>query len=125
MDKKLSDLSPEDKLLRAGQTFIWKREKEYIDKAVLIKAIGEADCDVMADYGPEHGAEWGFSREVIKKIVQDCPTADVVEVRHGEWIPVDEQYDAFDCSECEAMVSRMMNYCPRCGARMTGESENA
>lgn len=49
---------------------------------------------------------------------------DVAEVRHGEWIPVDEKRDAFDCSECDAMVSRMMNYCPNCGARMDKEDEH-
>lgn len=43
---------------------------------------------------------------------------DVAEVRPGEWIPVDEKRDAFDCSKCDAMVSRMMNYCPNCGAKM-------
>ena len=58
-----------------------------------------------------------------EQITPAIPAADVAEVRHGEWIPVDEQYDAFDCSECEAMVSRMMNYCPRCGAKMDGEQQ--
>jgi len=36
----------------------------------------------------------------------------------GHWIPVDDKNDAFDCSECIAMVARKTNYCPRCGAKM-------
>ena len=59
-----------------------------------------------------------------EQITPAIPAADVAEVRHGEWIPVDEKRDAFDCSECDAMVSRMMNYCPNCGARMNKEDEH-
>lgn len=36
------------------------------------------------------------------------------------WIAVDEEYDAFDCSDCPAMVQRPTNYCPRCGVKMDG-----
>lgn len=36
----------------------------------------------------------------------------------GEWLPVDEKNDAWDCSLCGAMVGRKTNYCPRCGRRM-------
>ena len=146
--KKMSELSPEDKLLRAGQTFIWKREKEFIDKSVLIKAIEEADCDVMADYGPEYGAEWGFSREAIKNIVQDCPTAEVAEVRHGRWMTMEykygengredewiekpaEQGDCAYCSLCNEFAGLngeeeyvLSNFCPNCGAKMDGGNEN-
>ena len=36
----------------------------------------------------------------------------------GEWLPVDDKNDAWDCSFCGAMVGRKTNYCPRCGRRM-------
>lgn len=39
-------------------------------------------------------------------------------VKHGRWIPVDEKEDAFDCSECDAMVQRRCKFCPGCGAIM-------
>lgn len=48
--------------------------------------------------------------------------ADVQPVRHGRWLPVDELEDAFDCSECDAMVSKRLNYCPNCGAKMDAEA---
>lgn len=48
---------------------------------------------------------------------------DVAPVRHGRWLPVDELEDAFDCSECDAMVSKRLNYCPNCGAKMDKEEQ--
>lgn len=57
------------------------------------------------------------------------PTADVAEVKHGEWIRSlnksdDECYLSHKCSVCGEMVWRYMtyspewNYCPNCGAKM-------
>ena len=40
------------------------------------------------------------------------------EPKTGYWIQVDDIADAFDCSECDARVSRKYNYCPKCGAKM-------
>ena len=34
------------------------------------------------------------------------------------WLPVDELYDAFDCSECSAMVKYPYDVCPHCGAKI-------
>ena len=36
------------------------------------------------------------------------------------WIPVDDEFDAFDCCnwKCDAMVARPTNYCPKCGRHM-------
>lgn len=53
--------------------------------------------------------------------LKDTPTADVLEVRHGEWV-----YGEFDiphCSECgvEVMPNNVSNYCPNCGAKMDGK----
>lgn len=48
------------------------------------------------------------------------PAADVAPVIHGTWLPVDELNDAFDCSKCDAMVAKRLNYCPICGAKMDG-----
>ena len=54
--------------------------------------------------------------------------ADVVEVRHGEWLSVESDV-RFKCSVCDAEVSTswdyedtdMFKYCPCCGAKMDGE----
>ena len=60
--------------------------------------------------------------------VYNAPAADVVEVRHGEWISVEGDV-IWKCSLCDAEISTswdyenedMFKYCPCCGARMDGE----
>ena len=57
--------------------------------------------------------------------IVNAPTVDAEPVRHGYWIPVDDKYDAFDCSECKrlTMVHKPFPYCPICGARMNEVKE--
>lgn len=62
-------------------------------------------------------------------IPNDTPTADVEEVKHGEWIEesyIDEKRSDFMCSVCEFDDTFYKNsmsfykYCPYCGAKMDG-----
>ena len=51
------------------------------------------------------------------------PTADVVEVRHGEWIPQFEGSRLLKCSVCGYEYCDLIecgNYCGNCGAKMKG-----
>ena len=51
-----------------------------------------------------------------------APTADVVEVKHGEWI--EHSYGELKCSACRIVQEdepHRYNYCPCCGAKMDGE----
>lgn len=82
---------------------------EYIDRDILIKNIEQETMSIL------------FTKSTALKYVRESPAADVAEVVHGRWIPVDEKNDAFDCSECDAMVKKRCNYCPSCGARMDQE----
>lgn len=55
-----------------------------------------------------------------------APTADVVEVRHGEWI---HNNDEMICSACgnEALMDEVYYespYCPDCGAQMDGKVDS-
>ena len=62
---------------------------------------------------------------------KDARAADVAEVRHGRWIdayPDIEPNPMFMygiCSECgfEQGISKYLNYCPNCGAKMDGATE--
>ena len=68
--------------------------------------------------------------EVIKaelkiyiKSINNIPSADVVEVRHGRWTG-----KTYKCSLCGKWVDPLqgdadMNYCPNCGAKMDGEEQ--
>ena len=77
----------------------------------------------------------------IADIINEQPTADVQEVKHGEWksmfMVVAYEYagKTFDfrgikCSECGKEIISLIhesfrpkpNYCPSCGARMDGDS---
>lgn len=55
---------------------------------------------------------------VVAEMRRDMAFNDDGNVIHGEWLPVDEKNDAFDCSVCGAMVRNKYKYCPRCGAKM-------
>ena len=55
------------------------------------------------------------------------PSADVVPVRHGKW----DAYDRYSqwimhykCSECNAVADDSYKYCPYCGAKMDGGTED-
>lgn len=54
----------------------------------------------------------------------EVPTADVKEVKHGQWIK-DRNFndDLVRCSACRILSDRQPNYYPYCGARMDGGNE--
>ena len=59
-------------------------------------------------------------------LLRTFPTADVVEVRHGEWAkkdlnnPLYESKKAPYCSVCNYISFIRYDYCPNCGAKMDG-----
>lgn len=60
---------------------------------------------------------------VLRLIVRDTPTADVVPVKHGKWEYIGGYGYQYRCSECIMCVKYTSNYCPHCGARMDGEND--
>lgn len=60
--------------------------------------------------------------------LQNEPAADIEEVKHGEWIPVQYTYfglKRYECSECKddeywqkRYIEHKEKYCPNCGAKM-------
>ena len=94
---------------------------EYIEREVtieLLRSLGSRD----------YRREKGTIQEAIKMVSfpEYTPSADVAPVRHGRWIdayPDIEPNPMFMygiCSECgfEQGISKYLNYCPNCGARM-------
>ena len=58
---------------------------------------------------------------IIKFLREKFNPVDVVEVRHGEWLPqmlLGEE--TWDCSECKTLGSPLWKWCPVCGAKMDG-----
>lgn len=66
---------------------------------------------------------------VFKEIINDAPTADVEELRHGKWVDCgtlwdgDDEYQMYRCSECTFPSYRKARYCSYCGAKMDKEKE--
>lgn len=54
----------------------------------------------------------------LDEVLNDAPTADVVEARHGEW---KKTITGIICSVCDTHEARVTSYCPNCGAKMDGE----
>lgn len=66
-----------------------------------------------------------------RNVVRDAPTADVAEVKHGEWVDYLIGFCNV-CSECGVIIERTaiknhsgnLNYCPNCGTKMDGGTHN-
>lgn len=64
--------------------------------------------------------------------INEAPTADVAEVRHGKWVHTDYAMHWLgkdECSECTYHTSDRddlshLKYCPNCGARMDGDEDD-
>ena len=69
----------------------------------------------------------------VVEFLEDCPTVDAVEVVHGEWSTIEDDYlglTALACSECkqeywfeEEPPLKIYSYCPNCGAKMDLKGE--
>ena len=84
---------------------------EYIERKAIRDALYDADAITMSGV----------------KILNQFPVADVAPVRHGRWVHehISEGYAWVICSECEAvihkiLINKRLNYCPNCGAKMDG-----
>ena len=77
-------------------------------------------CEYIRKNTTPSGAEWFISK------IKDMPDADVVEVKHGEWVKSGqsflhpEKFVSYCCSECgyEDTEKNKYNFCPNCGADM-------
>ena len=77
---------------------------------------------------PERCGEYYAYKAALKEIV-GSPTANVVEVKHGEWFLLDDcANEGVYCSVCHKKVYKKCyenqklksKYCPNCGAKMDG-----
>lgn len=83
---------------------------KYIDAVIAAKKISE---------------KHNISLSELVDTFAEMPSADVVEVKRGEW-KVDETHDYEPyCSLCghEPIAGEKYNYCPDCGAEMMGDSQ--
>ena len=86
---------------------------------------------VLAEYDRQHEGAPGRAR----KIIEDFPATDVVEVMHGRWEEriVDDPLDPYGffkrrwyCSSCgRYQTYGTTAFCPKCGAKMDGGVNDA
>ena len=107
--------------------------KEYIEREAFREVLRRS-----------HEAHANNSREEVLlerdiRLLMEQPAADVVEVKHGEWIGEGDGYsegeiviDVWYCSECGHCIDEgiddphiLPNYCPNCGAKMDGGGNHA
>ena len=73
-----------------------------------------------------------LEQEIRLYKVKEAPAADVVEVRHGQWIrKEDDSCYWYECSECGEKLAKTQwgndyfsAYCPNCGTLMDKEEPN-
>ena len=92
---------------------------EYIDRDMAIQAV----CD----------NPYNIAIKTAKtiKAINFIPAADVVEVRHGEWVKRNDGVCYwYECSACGDRPPKNdwghehhSDYCPNCGAKMDGKGE--
>lgn len=110
--------------LEKGETMA----KEYIEREAtieLLRSIGSRD----------YRREKGTIQEAIKMVSfsEYTPAADVVPVRHGEWLKAKDDYcglNIIQCSICheewcfeidDDVIDLNYHYCPNCGSKMDKE----
>ena len=93
----------------------------YIDADKLIE-------NLKKQYGEDLGWQCTVNMSDIGMMIEDTPTADVQEVRHGIWVTVDDGVAIGDgthmeCSECGTWKQDRYksSFCPHCGADMRGD----
>lgn len=98
----------------------------YIDADKLYELIRTNDYKLATKNG---SIDYGMFTVGIKQAIDEQPTADVAEVRHGKWIDYVEKISGkiqITCSQCGRFLYVYLpyNFCPNCGARMDGETND-
>ena len=101
---------------------------EYIERETFLKDIEERYCLPCKEAGRDHN---GCKCDVcwvddMRGDVIDVPDVDVAPVVHGRW-KCHGDCGVTECSVCGWSIEEYAGdyaYCPECGARMDGGSEN-
>lgn len=101
---------------------------EYIDRELLVGYLNDdiAACEnqPLESESVSYGCKIGLTYAV--GLAKAMPDADVVEVLHGEWLPVttyDGREHLYRCSVCNRHEQVIYEYC-HCGAKMDGKGED-
>lgn len=94
----------------------------YIDKDAIVQDMKERLNNVNhGDY-----IYYRFGYKLAIRYIENAPTVDVQEVKHGKWDEIRGAYGKLEGwihRDCGRMSMGKDNYCPKCGARMDLEDE--
>lgn len=101
---------------------------KLIDKRETIRLIQDRFCSECYTKGECDGCEYKYCIEAV----EDTPTIEAEPIRHGRWIVHTLWHGMFglihsECSECKFDRNGDLSswkFCPNCGVRMDGGSEN-
>ena len=91
----------------------------YIDADMLLSELQEELEFETPMYTEKENECFNSGVKCAIRDVKRLPTADVTEVKHGEW----KHYSTtmMECSICGKHTAKhRYNYCPNCGAKMDG-----
>ena len=112
---------------------------EYIEREATIDEIAgttwhHISCQKKLVEGAACEADALYKATDIYNVIKSAPTADVVEVRHGKWLTWEEQFPdrkptkknnlGVFCNNCHNHADNMTDYCPNCGAKMDGDTND-
>lgn len=98
---------------------------EYISREAVLKAFRITAKNSNKDY--QRGLQDAIGC-LVPEVIANIPSADVQPVMHGQWVDTGN-YGFKRCSECKSQWDMSITnnifakYCPRCGARMDGDTE--
>lgn len=105
---------------------------EYISKHELIEEIQRIYCTGCNSYNGVMCRS--CERQDDMDIIEDTKAADVQPVKHGRWITWDDSgFTKCSCCNSEYYIADLqtvgdsegfVNFCPNCGARMRGTSND-
>lgn len=94
---------------------------EYITKEVLKERFTKRLVWLKRDIHDKYSEGLYDGCEYDAHLIDEIPAADVAPVVHGRWIATHDEFCS--CSLCKYPVHAawsQTNYCPNCGAKMTG-----
>lgn len=94
---------------------------EYITKEALKERFTKRLVWLKRDIHDKYSEGLYDGCEYDAHLIDEIPAADVAPVVHGRWIATHDEFCS--CSLCKYPVHAVWsqtNYCPNCGAKMTG-----
>ena len=99
---------------------------DYIKREELIHRMYHEAFETDTDLQKWDSGCW-IRYKLFENVIDDIPSADVVERKRGEWILTpytDSGSPIHECSVCTHGVSgdlKVRNFCPNCGADMRAD----